>query len=56
VRDIVERWLKKAALVLVVLAFLSVALPIAVKSIVPALPILLAVGVAVWLLARLLKL
>lgn len=51
-----EAWLKKAALVLAVLVFLGIALPLAVRSLLPALPTLLATAVAVWLLVRLLKL
>lgn len=51
-----ESWLKKAGLVIVLLAFLSVALPAAVRLTLPALPILLAVGLAVWLLVRVLRL
>ena len=52
----INAWLKKAALVVVLLGFLSVALPLAVRQMLPALPILLATAVAVWLLVRLLKL
>lgn len=49
-------WLKRVALIVVLLAFLSVALPVAARELLPALPILLATGVALWLLVRLIKL
>jgi hypothetical protein len=53
--ELVSTWLKKMAVVLVLLGLLSVMLPLAWRMLEPALPILFLTGVAIAILIRIFK-